>query len=425
MKRLWTWPFSLLMVWMALVLGSLSKDAYAGVPPAATSVATDLAAPAAEPVAPLSSPPVTAPFFPPVTAADPGDPGTAESPGATFPRDVAPIIQPGAATLGDLPPDFERIEAGWIVFEFPSSVRARIEPLVKDAEEFRSQLSADLGQPVLHDVRVRIARNPEQMAALAPRGSPPFGYAVAMTYPSVRLLTISLVAPQTWEATDLQETFRHELTHLALFDGVAGQHLPRWFDEGFAVHESGELAWKRYGTLFNASLSHMLLPVAELDRATFPSGGVEVSVAYAESADLVRFLMRDGDRARFGSLIERVRAGVAFDRALEDAYGTSARVLEYQWREELGHRVGLFPAVTGGSVLWVLIVGLSVAALVEKRRRAKEKLAQWAREEAEAMAVVPAASADAPGVSAPGATVPPRIPSVPIVEHEGRWYTLH
>jgi hypothetical protein len=150
-----------------------------------------------------------------------------------------------------------------------------------------------------------------------------------------------------------------------------------------------------------------------------------VSLAYAEAADLVRFLMRDGDRARFGSLVQRVRAGVAFDRALEDAYGASPRVLEYQWREEVSHRFGLVPAITGGGVLWVLIVALSVAAWARRRKHAREKLAQWAREEAEAAAAAVPHAPELAGAEPPGGPVPPRIPSVPVVEHEGRWYTLH
>jgi hypothetical protein len=414
MKRRWR-PFSLLMaVWMAFAL-------WASVAGADVPAQPEPQPPAAVPesVTPAQLPDSETPSGDPTAVSRGGD-----ATGAMPPRDVATIVQPTSAALGDLPSDFDRIEAGWIVLEFPASVRLRIEPLVKEAEELRARLSSDLGQPVLRDVLVRVARNPEQMAAIAPRGYRPFGYAAGMAYPSKHVILLSLQAPDTWEAPDLTELLDHELTHVALTDGVGGQHIPRWFDEGFAIHESGELPWRRFQVLLDASLSRHLIPLSELDRA-FPDSGSEVGVAYAESADFVRFLMRDGDRARFGSLVQRVRAGIDFDRALEDAYGASPRVLEYQWREEVGHHVGLIPAVTGGGVLWVLIVALSVAAWARRRKRAQEKLAQWAREEAEAAA---AAAPPAPPLGSsdpPGASVPHRIPSVPVVEHEGRWYTLH
>ena len=219
---------------------------------------------------------------------------------------------------------------------------------------------------------------------------------------------------------------QHELTHVALTDAVAGHHVPRWFDEGLAIHESGEVPWARTKTLWDATLAKRLLPLSYLDKG-FPADGYEVNEAYAESADFVRFLMRDTDRARFGSLLQRMRVGVPFDRTLEDAYGADVRKLEYEWREELGRRFGVIPMITGGGLLWVLMVGLAGAAWLKKRRRARAKLAEWAREEAAMDTVLAASRAASEGAVSPAAEehVPPRMPSIPVVEHDGRWHTLH
>jgi hypothetical protein len=344
------------------------------------------------------------------------------------PRDVALLVQPSAAKLTQLPADFRRIERGWLVVEFPASVRDRAEGLAREAEDFRERLSGEFGQGVLDQALVRVARTPDQMAELAPEGAPPFSYAAGMAYPSLHLTILALQAPGTWEAPDLVELLRHELSHLALFDAVGWQHVPRWFDEGLAIHESGELPWTRRMALADASLGRRLLPLSDLDRG-FPTEHYEVNVAYAESADFVSFLLRDSDRARFGSLVQRVRGGTAFDRALEDAYGTDMRKLEYEWRTELSRRFGIVPALTGGGLVWVLIVALSVAAWIKRRKRAKEKLARWAVEEAEMEAALVAAERErTEKVQAPPADeeIPARVaPSIPLVEHEGRWYTVH
>ncbi|HXN30828.1 MAG TPA: peptidase MA family metallohydrolase [Polyangiaceae bacterium] len=344
------------------------------------------------------------------------------------PRDVAILVQPSAARLAPRPADFQRIERGWLTLEFPASVRDRAEGLAREAEEFRGNLSSEFGQAVLESVLVRVARTPDQMAELAPEDAPPPGYAAGVAYPSAHLALLALQAPGTWEAPDLVELLRHELAHLALYDAVAGHHVPRWFDEGLAIHESGELPWARRVALADASLGKHLLPFADLDRG-FPADHYDVNVAYAESADFVSFLLRDADRARFGSLVERVRAGAAFDRAIEDAYGTDMRKLEYEWRTELSRRFGIVPALTGGGLLWVIIVGLSGAAWVKRRRRAKEKLARWALEEAEMEASLTTAeqARTEKTPATPGEDeIPPRpTPSIPVVEHEGRWYTVH
>jgi Peptidase MA superfamily len=266
------------------------------------------------------------------------------------------------------------------------------------------------------------------MAQLAPENAPPFPYAVGMAYPSLHVILLSLLAPDTWETPDLAETLRHELTHMALDEAVAGHHIPRWFDEGLAIHESGEFWGKRFRVLWDATVGHHLLSLSALDRG-FPGDGSEVSIAYAESADVVRFLMRDDDRARFGSLVERVRAGAPFERALEDAYDTDLRKLEYEWREDASHRFGLVPMLTGGGALWSIMAGLVVVAWAKRRKRARAKLALWAREEAEMDAAMEATRqriAAAEAAPEGDVDVPPHMrPAVPFVEHEGRWYTLH
>jgi hypothetical protein len=351
-----------------------------------------------------------------------------DGPDTAPPRDVALLVQPSAVRLPPVPAEFQRIDRGWLVIEFPSSVRDRVESLVEDAVEYRSRLSEEFGQALLEHAVVRVARSPEQMAELAPEGAPPPSYAAGVAYPSAHLALLALQAPDTWEAPNLVELMRHELAHLALSDAVGGQHIPRWFDEGFAIHESGEVPWARRMVLADAELGRRLLPFSELDRG-FPSDRYEVNIAYAESADFVAFLLRDADRVRFGSLIQRMRGGTEFGRALEDAYGSDLRKLEYEWRTELSHRFGTIPALTGGALLWVVISGLAGVAWVKRRKHAREKVAQWAREEAEMEAAMAAADRE----RAAKATIPPAdealpgslAPGVPLVEHEGRWYTVH
>jgi Peptidase MA superfamily len=355
-----------------------------------------------------------------------------ESSDATPPRDVGVVVQPSSVKLPAAPADFQRIERGWLTIEFPGSVRDRVEALVRDAEEFRERLSGEFGQTLLEQAMVRVARTPEQMAELAPQGAPPPPYAAGVAYPSAHLALLALQAPDTWDAPDLIELMRHELAHLALSDAVAGQHLPRWFDEGIAIHESGELPWARRMVLADASLGKRLLPFEDLDRG-FPVDRYDVNVAYAESADFVSFLLRDADRARFGSLVERVRGGAEFGRALDDAYGTDLRKLEYEWRAEVSRRFGMVPALTGGGLLWVIIAGLAIVAWVKRRKRAKEKLELWAREEAQMEVAIASAAAAADrerAQKAPAAPAEEEIPArpalgVPFVEHEGRWYTVH
>ncbi len=336
----------------------------------------------------------------------------------TAPRDAPMILEPASVTIPALKPDMTTRDHEWLKLSYPTSIESRATALLEETDAFKSELGAWLGQTVLDRVEVRIARSQEDMDALAPVGLPPPRYATGVAYSALHLVLISLREPKTAEATDLAEVLRHELVHVALFDATQGHHIPRWFNEGLAVPLSGESGFMRMRTLWDATLSKTLIPLSDLDKG-FPDDNQKVSIAYAESADFVRFLLRDEDRARFGSLIERVRKGTAFDRALSDAYADSTRKLEYQWHEDLEKRFSFWPVLTGSSMLWGLIMGMLVVAWVRRRRKAKETLARWAREEAEEDARR-AAVVDA----IDDATFVVRR-SVPTIQHDGEWHTLH
>ena len=62
---------------------------------------------------------------------------------------------------------------------------------------------------------------------------------------------------------DLEDTFKHELTHILLHQRIGGPYLPKWLDEGVAQWASGGMAdILRTGDkdlLQQAVLSHRLL----------------------------------------------------------------------------------------------------------------------------------------------------------------------
>src|SRR5688572_323592 len=217
----------------------------------------------------------------------------------------APRLTGALPRLPEPPPSFNVYDGGWIRFYYPPSVRERVQPLIAAADDVRAELSAWLGQAVLRKLTVYIGRTPGEMATLAPEGAPFPKYASGVAYSELGLvlLTIGPVYPNARH--ELEEIFRHELTHVALHDATSGRPLPRWFNEGLAVFASGESSFDRMHTLTTATLAGTLLPLRQLER-TFPADAVAAEVAYAQAADVVRFLMRQQDRHRFTGLIERM-----------------------------------------------------------------------------------------------------------------------
>lgn len=356
----------------------------------------------------------------PALAQEPGPAPKVEVPSPVLPADM-PLVVSAEAALPPLPRGFVTRDLGWLVLSYPVEALPRVESLLRDANAIKADLAASLGQPVLQRVEVRVAPTVADMARLAPQNHPPPEYASGVAYSRLHLVLLSMLQPRGAEAVDLDEVFRHELAHIALDDAVGGRHVPVWFNEGLAISLSGENRLDREKILWSATLSGTLLPMSELDRR-FPADHFDVGIAYAESADFLRFLMRRTDEARFAAMIARVREGQPFDRAIADAYGSDLRRLEFQWRGEAERRYSVLPILTGGGLIWVAVIGGLGLAYVKRRRRAKKILDRWEKEEAfeDAIRARHAALSEDDRVNLGVAA----LPSVKI-EHDGRIHTLH
>lgn len=337
-------------------------------------------------------------------------------------RDV-PTLPVHSIKAPATPPDFLVETRGFLRVVYHPSTFEAVRHIASDADAARATFASAVGQSLLEHVEVRVARTPEELAMLSPSEAAPATGATAVSYPSLSLVVLS-VRDRDGAPTALDESFRHQLAHVALFDAAAGRPLPRWLQEGWAVQMSGEATLARAQVLWGAHVRKNLVTFSQLD--TFPTDPHHARVAWAESADFVRFLARDP--TRFAATIAHARSGDSIDLALTDAYGQDLRALEQSWREDLGTRCVTIPLATAGAVGW----GCALGALLLRRRRRKLR----------------AASAIEPTVQIP--ELPPDAPTekserrllvcdrglghvvyivdahtVPKVEHDGKRHTVH
>lgn len=344
----------------------------------------------------------------------------------------APRVSAETVDVAPLPRGFDTFDAGWLHLAYPASLSRWVEPLIEEARAFRTEASLRLGQQVLTKVRVRLAEDPTQMATLAPTGAPYPKYAVGVAYSSLDLILLTERPVHANSDHNLLETFRHELAHLALEEAIKGERVPLWFNEGLAIHLAKERAFARTQTLWTAVVAGNLLPLNDIVRH-FPDDIVGVPLAYAQSADVVRYLLRQEDAERFRLLIKKLRRGEDFDASMSDAYGLDTYSLERVWRSDVESRYTVWPVVMSGSVVWGGAIFLAVLAWRRKRRRQETTLRRWAREEAleelRRVKVVggkaPLASISAECADGGTAVMFGRETPLPKVQHDGDWHTLH
>jgi hypothetical protein len=354
-------------------------------------------------------------------------------------QEAAPDVHPSAdLRLPPLPDGFTAETVGSVRWAYPEPAQGVARDLQVAFRGAWERVTAELGGVDNQSLLIRIGRNPEELRALAPREAPPPAYATGVAYPAVGLILLSLSVPDTWERPNMETVLVHELSHVALHRAVGGQPVPRWFSEGVAVQQAGEQNLERIQTLWTATVGGRLLGLEDLNRG-FPSRPHQVSVAYAQSADFVRWFQsrRDGE-AQFLLLISRLQQGDRLERALELTSGRTVAMLEDEWRESLSSRFQALPLLLGGGGLWILGAVLLVFAYRRRRREHREKTAAWAEEEALADELArqrrlriafeakQAAARDA-GDDGVLFVLPqkPRDSSVPTVQHDGRDHTLH
>jgi hypothetical protein len=333
----------------------------------------------------------------------------------------APEVEVARAQVPRVPADYQTHDDAGIRFAYAPLAGDRVRPLIAKAPTIRSELSNLLGREVLASIEIRIAAAHSEMNRVAPADLP--GYATAGAFFKQGLIVMSLTSPLSLEARDLEPWLRHALAHAALDEAAGGNPLPRWLHEGFAIEHAGERAAARAEALCLASLGERMIPLRELD-AHFPADAPPGALAFAQAADLTRFLL-DGKRERFQAMLERVRAGEGADTALQLAYGSDAPQLELSWRRAVAKRYAFLPVLLGATLLWIVIAMGLFARRLRARRKALANRRSRRFIEREARAALATARLRTPTEPEEIMDPIPLEADVPKVEHDGQWYTLH
>ncbi|MFH0794718.1 MAG: hypothetical protein V2A74_11865 [bacterium] len=205
-------------------------------------------------------------------------------------------------------------------------------------------------------------------------------HVVAVAIPARRRILVNLNLYLSQHPVERQQTLVHELTHLLLGE-ASTKSLPRWLDEGLAMHAAGETDFAGGWELFTARLMRRTIPLKHLE-TSFPSDKNLFALAYRESFSATSFYLqrqyeREGAWGAIGDLLllrdqERLRERF-WDAQFRDN-------LERLWlRSESGLGRWL-TFLTDWSVLWLVITALFLVAYWRIRKRKKRYDAQDAIE---------------------------------------------
>jgi hypothetical protein len=174
----------------------------------------------------------------------------------------------------------------------------------------------------------------------------------------------------------IEKIVPHEVGHVLLARalGPALRALPRWTNEGIAEYVAGERASQVDPVALRAIGRGSALDIAELD-AAIRSGGPRTTLAYAQSASLVNFLVAERGEKVIADLLRTLRATHTFDTALEQTTGLPLPELESAWRTSLAHRWRWPLLFQSGAPFFVLMLLLFLVGLLRhflRRHRRQE-----------------------------------------------------
>jgi hypothetical protein len=251
--------------------------------------------------------------------------------------------------------------------------------LADHADRSVPRLVQALGFPSGATIEVFLAPDTETFRTMQP-GRPP-EWADGTAWPNRGLVFLRSNRVRIGVDEPLTQVLDHELVHIILGRAFSPRPVPRWLQEGAAQLLARQYSPELTDRLASGLLGDSLLRLDEITRG-FPKDAGRARLAYAQSADLVAHLQNTYGDDTLSKVTLGLARGHSVDRALRDATGSTAKELDTAWRSRLtASPMWLKPLVADSTLLAVTGLVFVVGGVLVRRRR-REVLDRWEREEA-------------------------------------------
>jgi hypothetical protein len=301
-------------------------------------------------------------------------------------------------TVSALAVEWQTSRFGAFTFHFRSDDEKLASYLGGFSREIEKRVVEDLGLEALEEIRVTIASTHDEFRAMQPSDRKAPRWAAALAYPSRDRILLKSPRLLLGGQPHYEQVFLHEVAHVALDQAVrrtsyeGGEKgrpkqsgspaggIPRWLHEGYAIHMAREWSPTREVLLTRAAAGRSLIPLGRLV-SEFPEDKIRAQLAYAQSADLVHYLIRTYGSEAFRAFVMALGRGHRFGYAARTFLGDDFHTLEEKWQRHLRRRYTWIPLLFSTGSLWFLASLVFLAAYVRKKIAARAKIEEWSRED--------------------------------------------
>jgi hypothetical protein len=279
---------------------------------------------------------------------------------------ISTKTQPETIYIEDERYDWNSITEGNVALYWYEGSDAFSEELMEATQAALLRLAENTGAELEDEVKIYIYANSEDL-----KGSMiyPQEWTGGVAFTQYGVIAIG-ITPTNSGLEWGKRVIAHELTHLVVhrvtFSPYSG--IPTWLDEGLAMTAEGDL-----GPSFLAALSSVdgrdeFITVRSLS-SPFSAYSGESMLAYAESYEIVSYLIDEYGRERMFDLLNTFQQGAGYDDALEEVYGFDMDGLNERWLDNYFTAETTSPPVVyvkgGGQPLMEgLLAGLSTAVFL-------------------------------------------------------------
>jgi hypothetical protein len=145
------------------------------------------------------------------------------------------------------------------------------------------------------------------------------------------------IAPTSSDIAWGKRAIAHELTHLVVHQVTFNPYndLPVWLDEGLAMNSEGPLESNFVAALAQAKSANSFISVRSLSSPFSAYADISI-LSYAESYEIVSYLINDFGRQKMYELLATFKQGSGYDNALESVYGFNMDELNTRWLQTSG-----------------------------------------------------------------------------------------
>jgi hypothetical protein len=210
--------------------------------------------------------------------------------------------------------------------------RAAATRLSRRASERLRELAERLRVPVGDTVYVYLTPDDEVFRSLQPSRAPMWADATA--YPGSGAIYLRAQRARVAGDEPIEQVLDHELVHILVGRAFAPNRPPSWLQEGYAQVFAGQQGPETTRTILRGRVMGGLIPFSSLMRG-FPPDPVQADLAYAQSADLMAWLMVQHGEEVLPELLLAMRGGASTEVAFRKVTGSTLSEAEKAWRATL------------------------------------------------------------------------------------------